>query len=353
MVRMKTPLWLHTVVLRGAVLVVAVLVACGESPLLTRPLAPGNKKDRYGFWVHQYPECVRFDRNCREVYRLLLDGGLQITEINPTTGELWALEKGNLYIMDGDGQNKRFAGAYPYHGGYEFDTNAEVVWIFDRDGFIKKLDYKGKLMTTKVAPEDLRMLGAYEKTGEVWAIDHYSTRSPTHLYKFDANGELIFSKEPKDIGFSSRETEFYDLHVDQTDGSIWVHVIGNYGNYNLFKFDAEAKTAPAPALRGRILYVDDKRGDFLVKAADSFFAYMIMYDKSGSLLWFVFNKYEMADSAFLSPADGSAFFLEKVTRKAPWTLSKVTRYGERVVEGVQVPKASWLKARREPYPYKG
>jgi hypothetical protein len=328
-----------------------ILVACGENPLSTRPLSPANKKDPYGFWVHQYPVWVKFDRNCREIYRLQLDPDSLFRQINPTTGEIWATgREGNLFILDSDGRNRRLAGTYPYHGGYEFDTNAQVVWVFDTDGFIKKLDYKGKMVKTNVAPRHINTIKVYEKTGDVWAIDHYSTCSPTRLYKFDSKGELLFSKGPKDLGFWG-DTYFSDMSIDQTDGGIWLNTTGTGSGYNLFKFDANAKKTATPALRGKIQYIDNKTGDLLISMSDFFYAYMSMYESSGTLLWYVYNRYEMGDSAFISEADGSAIFTERKTRRSGLTLAKVAHDGEWVIRDVPLKREGWLRFRRKPYPY--
>lgn len=348
MVKIKTRRLFVSRPLSRVFLAVVILVACGENPLTTRPISPANKKDRYGFWVQQYPVWLRFDRNCRETYRLQLDQGFLFRKINPTTGEIWATDStGNLFILDGDGRNKKLAGTYLYHGGYEFDTNAQVVWVFGGDFLIKKLDYEGKMIVAKKTPGDIDMIKPYERTGDVWAINHYS---PARLYKFDSKGELLFSKEPKDLGFWY-ETDFYDILVDQTDGGIWMRTKSNSRGYNLFKFDANANKTVTPGLRGRILYIDNKAGDLLITSSDFFYAYMSMYDRSGALLWFVYNKYEMGDSAFISEADGSAIFTEKKTRNSGLTLAKVAHDGKWVVSDVPLKRGGSLKFRREPYPY--
>jgi hypothetical protein len=328
-----------------------IFASCSDTPLATRPLCPINLKDRYGFWLHQYPGWFRFDRNCRLTYDMDLGGGVLFLDINPTTGEFWAKDSsGNLYIYDADGRHKRLAGTYPGLTGHEFDTNAEVVWAFDTDGFIKKLDYDGRLILEKTAPEDLRIIKAYEKTGDVWAVNHYGSPSLRHLHKFDSNGDLVFSKAAVDLGFPDG-TDFYDLFVDQTDGGIWLMIIGNFGGSNLFKFDADANPIPTPTLLGRILYTDNKTGDVLIKASDSSYAYLCMHDKFGNLRWFVYNEYDFGDSAFISEYDGSVIFTEQVENKAPFSLGKISRNGEWLIREIPIKQEGRLKYKREPYPY--
>jgi len=314
------------------------------------PPQPAPPKIPHPLWVFYDNYWYEYDQSGERVYSKWSTSNVYRAKINPSTGDIWVwglLESFSIYDATGEFRSVVVFDGYAY--GPVFDTNEKHVWICHYSGweesFLIALNYKGERLKTKRVPEPLHAIDVYEAEGEVWAVAF------SRVYKFNKNGEPIFSKTFGELGYEYRVGE---LFVDQTDGGVWL--AANDAPHFL-KLDRSGKPVQTIKIKGRILDVGRKTGNVLANVeVEPGVWYLGLFNKSATLLW----RRGISETGYwrglVADFDGSCWYLRtQVGEKDKIVLGKFNEAGERIVKDVAVGDsghsysfAMW----NDPYPYR-
>jgi hypothetical protein len=314
------------------------------------PPQPTPPKIPHPLWVFYDNYWYEYDQIGEKVYSKSSTSNVYRARLNPSTGDIWVcdlLESFSIYDATGEFRNTLIFDGYAY--GPVFDTNEKLVWICHfsdwEESFLTALNYKGERLKTKRVPEPLYAIDVYEPEGEIWAVTF------SVVYKFNKNGDPIFSKTVGELGYEYRVGE---LFVDQTDGGVWL-VAKDAPHF--LKLDRSGKPAQTINVSGRILDVGRKTGNVLANVeAESGVWYLGLFNKYASLLWRRGRSETGYRRGLIADFDGSCWYMRTRTgEKDKLVLGKLTEAGEHIVKDVVVGDsdhsasfAMW----NDPYPYR-
>jgi len=343
----------------------ALLCACGEDEYAGGPIGPVNPNDPHPVWCFADSLWFKFDQNGNQLLRLTFPGENKFfgEHVNPDTGDIWALkyylnDPCDLLIYDENGGLKKNLGKYGdgVQGGVGSDTKRDVVWFCYQNAasdsmHLVKSDYAGNILVDKEIPGPYiesyasKTIRVYENTGDVWLFDDLTCR----VRKFDANGNLLFIKQPSGFGVPYVN----DMHLDPTDGGVWLGVGDlDYSNY-LLKVDAAGN--PVRELhvfaRCRLMDVGRRTGAVLIKRIVKEGDYLELYDRYCRLVWSRRLEKQYFTGA-ISDFDGGAWF--GYSAKGGSYLGKVDLFGNDKITGINIedyPGAFRVEVKNDPYPY--
>ncbi len=314
------------------------------------PPQPTPPKIPHPLWVLYGNYWYEYDQSGEKVYSKWRTSNFYRARINPSTGDIWVngmAASFSIYDATGEFRNTLIFDGYAY--GPVFDTNEKLVWICHyrnwQEPLLTALNYKGERLKTKRVPEPLHAIDVYEAEGKVWAVAF------SVVYKFNKNGDPIFSKTLGEIGYEYAVREPF---VDQTDGGVWL--AANDAPHFL-KLDRSGKPVQTINVSGRILDVGRKTGNVLANVeAESGVWYLALFKKSASLLWRRGRSETGYWRGLVADFDRSCWYMRTQTgEKDKLVLGKFTEAGEHIVKDVVVGDsvssysfAMW----NDPYPYR-
>jgi hypothetical protein len=330
------------------ILALGALLGCGG------PVGEPIPNDPHPVWVCSESSWYRFDQHGHRMGRFAARGSLE-TE---------------LVIYDDAGRRRRTLPGPGCVYSVAFDAKAGVVWVAgyepseerrDETAVLWKYDYDGRLLLETRAPSEIGYIGyivkvdVYEEAGELWLL----TFRQRKIYKFDADGNLLFSKTAGELGIPFVPND--DFFVDQADGGVWLY---DDPNRTIVKISRDGKCLGSWETTHRLLDVARRTGDRLclqlesendrggMRLAPKYYTedQLHLYDREGVRLWSA--PVPSFSAACISDTDGGVWYVRETDELGEFELGKFSREGAHVIRGVGLEgtlRPELMVVRRDPY----
>ena len=340
--------------------VCALLLSCGDDENGgTGPEPPGpNPDDPHPVWVYMIHRWAKYDQNGHEILSVGPAVLGKFLGVNPANGDVWATGDGGFNIYDSSATFKKNTKLEGYVESVAFDTKDRKVWVLHKpevDNFwLAKLSYEGNIIFDKrFGREDPSILDmdVYEEAGNLWVTSRGGSRYGGYVYKLDTDGEILFFKTGRELGY---EYSFSHVYVDQTDGGVWIG--GTSGSESvscILKIDRDARPVQKLSSPSISLFdVGRTTGDVLITTYLGVSSYTRLYDKSGNVLW-QSDGVKRYGPRGICDYDGSCWIVYYAGRD-DFRMSKISRTGEYLIRDIPTfgnLDFLGLRIKNDPYPY--